>query len=710
MASALKVGELAKDGPSSWSSLSRLSSRLFVLHPNRLDYYLPIAAPELLLTLALHDVRLSDEPDALKLYTSACGRLRACFDGAEGEAMRVAISVAASIAPSAPEEPGAAALKRAVALAALGACPSLLTAGAPPPPAGGGSLPAHQALVPIWVICSPHSGHLLVLKADACPKLAQRGSIPLLGPGWIAAVARADERALEVRTERRTYHLHASDAVEVDEWLAAIRDVVLAIAGARTARGANGARPCDSPADESAMAVAAEPVSGGRANEAPELTVLPPLARTASEGAWSDAASAELQPHEQPADDGGDGGGSPERAPAAGDAAARAVAQQRESGVSGAAMLVWFRLASERDAQAVLRAFGTWRHWVEGEMLASVEAMLARYVEIAVGEAGGTPDMLRTSYVPLGDEYGEYGDPSLSYTPFGEALRRAADGGDDDDGAPATDSNVGEDGAVTPPGGSDGVRARAPTTGGERAGCTTGAGTVADALTPPLSRTPSQLARASQLAAIMDELECGMASGAISKEHALALLEQMRARAAGRTAPGLDVLSAAIAAHPLALPSSPGAERARGDGGASFARLVSPGGEAKAQPGPPPAHPRQPRSLSVRIRSAETHSDTRGRYTAYQVALTDGEVAWAIWRRYSQFEVLHQYMLDERGFVPGLPPKARFALRPRVVAERRAQLERYLEELTANLSAFTPEQRKVLGHFLNAPAALMLGA
>jgi hypothetical protein len=64
--------------------------------------------------------------------------------------------------------------------------------------------------------------------------------------------------------------------------------------------------------------------------------------------------------------------------------------------------------------------------------------------------------------------------------------------------------------------------------------------------------------------------------------------------------------------------------------------------------------------------------------------------------------VLHRYMLDERGFTPGLPPKAGFAMRPRVVAERRAQLERYVCELVANPRALTLDQRAVLGRFLNA--------
>jgi hypothetical protein len=107
-------------------------------------------------------------------------------------------------------------------------------------------------------------------------------------------------------------------------------------------------------------------------------------------------------------------------------------------------------------------------------------------------------------------------------------------------------------------------------------------------------------------------------------------------------------------------------------------------------------------TLSVWIRASATQADANGRYTAYELAVSDGARAWSVWRRYSQFEVLHRYMLDERGFTPGLPPKAGFAMRPRVVAERRAQLERYVCELVANPRALTLDQRAVLGRFLNA--------
>jgi len=815
----LRAGVLDKSGAASTWVSPKLAKRLFVLHPNRLDYYLPLSEPVVLAELLLAECAPADAPtDAPGLCCVAPGRLWARFDGAEGEAMKAAISIAkdaAASAGAAPEMPR----MGLVVSAALGSCLSLET-GCAFALAGGGTAARGNAVL-AWLVCSPSA---LIAFRGGAPELTQRGSIPLLGPAWIASAGPRGERGFEVRTERRTYFLEAPSALLRDEWLESVECALVAIAETRRERalvreraveplglGPDGLSELAVPApslDRSnglfELAVPARGEGAADDEEEEEGLLKSALSSPAKQpGTVQFPGSAEHPTHVEeeeekmgslesalssPAKQSGtvqllgstqhpthaeeeeenmgslesalssstqQGGtvqlpGSTQhpthveeevgplrsalsspiqqpspvqlRAPAerlpgpaqtgfsspsgelssptivrvtiAGPPAA-AVAEgsshapasspapsppARESvSVAAAAILMCFRVASERDSQALLHYFGRWTHWMEGEVLSRVEAMLVHYVEMATAES---PDLhLGAAYVPLGEyEYGDDEDElSLSYTPFGATQRDARDRDRNDDG---TDGLA----KALPFASPDFFGTRTPATGDSGNG-------------PRLERTPSHLARASNLAVMVEELERGMASGDLSGEEALKLLRRIRASGLGSLALALPFLigTCPVAGSRLS-PATP-------TGSARDDAVVSPGSSSKSSR----AEARGPRALALRVLAAATQTDKRGRYTAYEVSISDGDMSWAVWRRYSQFEVLHQYMLDERGFVPGLPPKVQFALRSSVVEARRAQLERYLSELTSNLRAFTPEQRGVLGHFLNAPAALMLG-
>lgn len=514
-------------------------------------------------------------------------------------------------------------------------------------------------------------------------------------------------------------------------------------AAASAERGAGGTRE---PADDStapraqtgaaALAEAALASSGARASNG---AAAPALSPSGTDGAAQAHSEASLSPLSHD---------SPSRAPPSAGAS---------PGMAGAMMLVWSRLSSEREQHQLLAAFARWRHFAESSTLAEVEAVLQRYFELSGGSdlLISPASLFRSSYVPLGDDYDEMSyAPYAPFRPHGDAQTDGAQSDADElSSTPASSSSTPATAGAHAGAGrehaEDARRAGAAAEVAQHAAAAldappadvcmppAGEGSCAAAGTPgtPLSQgrarsgssgaqTPTRRVRAaSRLQTIIDELERSVRAGAGSdapsgtagagrprEEQLLLLLEQARALA-GAVRP-----SRSFDATPASLDAAAVAEEAAARSEARAPPAAAPCAPAAAVTAPPEradgvaGRGGAPRALSVHVLSNATRRDARGRYTAYEVSVSDGEMAWVVWRRYSQFEALHAYLQDERGFAPALPPKTRLPLRSRVVALRQAELERYLAEVTANLRAYTPEQRKVLAGFLQAPVASLARA
>jgi len=790
MAAVLKAGPLRKRSSSAWHS--RYSPRLFVLHANRLDYYLPLPELELLAAVGLDECDMTPTDASADgrgaHYAIASGQLRARFDGEAGENMRLAIaSATAAVRKSVLGKIASSSLSslplEVVVAAALGSIPSLetfcyFTPGNASSPSLSASAPPAGAGCVAWMICSVATRTLFVVSGPLV-KLVQRGSIPLFGPGWMASaeVNAEDELELQLSSGQREYSVQASTADESASWRVAIVRAIGALRASMEASDVEHTPPteraphhaqdercvthaipmasCDGldPLDEPPRAASPAPLDAsptGISDMASPAEVLglveTPVTRASADGA--DTGVGIGTPIDPNARDGtrdealiATGGARPicahdPSAPGPDEPSESALAplcssggasmgtgassssktpspapstalSQHSPGMAGAMLLMCSRLESERERHDVFSAFSRWRHFAEAQTLADVEAVLQRFVELTVASGGElvTPESLfRGSYVPLGGEYEE--DPHASYAPFCPRVDAESDAAVDDPHAtpPTVGAPHGRAGAsaAAARGLSDvsvasDTAERPPTLGGGSADDTGLAVSPSWARASPGSaRTPTRFGKAStRLAAIIDELERTVRSDGEGRprEDLLALLVQARTLAhTVRPSRSFD------REPPLLEAAADGGAPAAASAGAPAARAVLAGGGA-------PQRRQSAVALGVHVRSSTTRRDARGRYTAYEISVSDGEMSWTVWRRYSQFEALHAYLQDERGFAPGLPPKTRLPLRARVVAIRQAELERYLTEVTGNLRAYTPVQRTVLAGFLQAPPA-----
>lgn len=692
----LQTGVLRKKGAASWNP--KASSRLFVLHADRLEYFVPPSTPRVLHAFPISECRVLDQGEGE--CDLVCGDVHLRLGAFDAAPIRSAIGRAVAVGETGNTVPDRVLSVRNLVLGAKSMLPSataFIRANDP----SWASLDRSSSA---WIVATVEPAAIYVVQG-AMPTLAQRGTIPLYGPAWTAGVTLA-EGTLTVRTGTRAYELtsEAGRELELERWRDAIADAVRHVSADRPPvfGGDFPVPPVRTSSESHRSDESQEHAPGARDPASPKLGAGRPASDEASEShdLNGSAGAPAVGAAEGANRGGGEGGGA-------------VAARTAVSSVSAAAMFMWCRLATERDRQDLRHAFSSWRRWVESEMLARVEEMLSHFVGMAVADST-TPDMLlKSSYVPLGAEFGDGGDESYapfgSITPFEERLKQVLDADAAQAGQP-TAADLTEEVPQTPTKDEGGSSARAANGSADRrVRQLVAEGIQSDASWDPLRGPPTGRA-AGRVQAIMDKLEEGMRSGALQSEEALALVNQARHAARQRSLDQLLDSDRMVWSDPL-----------RGEALYPARRRHPLEAEPSAHPAAHSAAPKQPaksgaatngapRALSTRIRSTATLCDDYGRYTGYEVSVTDGTMSWVVWRRFRQFEVLHRFILEQRGFAPDLPPKYRFPLRGGVVAQRRVQLERFLSEVTSNLVALSPEQRRVVLNFLQAPADILSGA
>jgi len=86
---------------------------------------------------------------------------------------------------------------------------------------------------------------------------------------------------------------------------------------------------------------------------------------------------------------------------------------------------------------------------------------------------------------------------------------------------------------------------------------------------------------------------------------------------------------------------------------------------------------------------SESKSFPYSKFIDYEIMLSTKNKIWTIFRRYSQFEKLHQKLLNEHKNLPTLPKKKFFNFSDSVIEERKKGLQNYLNQIFHIINFYT---------------------